>query len=273
MSVIAEELVKSIRALPKEDRVPVIRSILVSAKGDVEPRVTRAEERLKAGGMDATDALVEALNTVLHEPGGDRIVKALAYAGAATTTATKGGDVKDIEQKFAMVLSRAEKVDLEDEEGLAFWGTIIAAAAAVIGAATSGIAAAVRKARNRRRTLKLRLTPLSTEEITDIVVITANTHATFESAIPEILGLIAGMRADRVKFLLDPTTDDTRPGGRKAGSVVNEYRDVRDAFNARRREVNALIAAEKRRKNLIYGGAATGGVAILGVMIVLARRK
>ncbi len=225
-----------------------------------------------ARGIDYSDAFVDALNEVLHEPGGSRIVKAIAYAGASTTTVTKGGNVEDIEKKFATVLSRADKVDLEDEEGLAFVEWIVAAAAAIIGAATSGIAAAVRKARNRRRTLKKKLTPLTQEEITDIVTIAAASHTTFEAATPEILGQIATIRADRVKFLLDPAKDNPKKGI-KAGSKVNEYRDVRDAFIARRQYVDSLIAAEKRRKNMVYGGAAAGGAVILGVMLFVSRRK
>jgi hypothetical protein len=251
--------------------VPVIRSILISAKGDIEARVTKEEKHLTAQGLEPTDALVQALSNVLHEPGGDRIVRVIAAAGAAETTSTKGGDHKDISNKFAQVLSRADKVDLDDEEGLAFIGTIIAAAAAVIGAATAGIAAAVRKARARRSKLKKTLTPLNAEEIEDIVTIAASTHATFESALMEITGLIAESREGRTKFLLDPAKDNPKKGI-KAGSKVNEYRDVRDAFIAKRRAIEELIAADKRRKNLIYGGAAAGGVAILGVMFVLSRR-
>ena len=142
MASVAEELINTLKKMPREDRVPVIKAILQAAGRDVEARVLQREQGLRERGDDPKTALVNALEDTIQEPGGERILKVLAFAAsreAAKQGLIKPSQVDQIAKQYEGSLRRQEHLVVDG--GLGFVGTIITAAAAVLSLAASGISA------------------------------------------------------------------------------------------------------------------------------------
>jgi hypothetical protein len=260
---VVDDLVKAVYLLPdEEDRSSVILSILRSAGGDLEGRFVAARKMLVDTGASPRDALTEALNLVIRGPDGEKILRVIGSAAAieaANTGIIDKQQVAGVSKQYADTLIGSEAGAKPGELG--FIGTIIAAAAAIGTLATKGIAAAVHKARSRRRRLKARMTPLDTEEALVIAQATAPRYATFEEAQGAILDMIAEKRYGRHGWLLDPASGASR------GSVINEYRDVKRVWLQVREQINANIRAAQQKKQRIVGLAAVvGGVIVIGAV-------
>lgn len=268
MSIVADKLIEAVRALPKDERIPVVRSILKSAGPGVEERVLVSEERFKAEGHSPTVALVSALDEALSSDDGLNIIKVIASAGAqelADQGKIPAGDAPMKAREYTSMMAQLEQVGGRDE-GLGWVATLIAAIAAIVSAAASGIASAVRKAKARRRALKRRMTPVSQTEINQLIEATISSFNTFREAEPTILELIIRVREGRTGWLLDPAT------GEDKGMIVNERESVRRPWNAQKRVLAAQQQAEQARKNLTYGLAAAAGAAVLvGVVSLIAK--
>lgn len=270
--MIAEELVKTLRALPREERKPVIQSILKSAGSDIEERVLEKEAKLQAFGVEPKDALVEALADTMHGPDGINILKVIASAGAIGEAAQgkiPKDKVKEKAREYTRTLSKAENVK---DDGMGFVTAIVSAALAVVTAAVRLISAAVKKMKARRRTLKLRLTPLNSEETANIVqtiapsLVNIPTRQAWIAAQEGILRMIGEIREGRMGYLMDPST------GASMGSRVNEMRGVKNAFFQVHSTLRAQVLADKRKKQLIAGSlVAVSAVGAIGATAYLTK--
>jgi hypothetical protein len=265
--MIAEELIKAIRALAPEDRVPVIRSILRSAGPGMEELVLKHERRYKAQGLDPTEALISALEVVITAPWGGNILRVIASA-AAIGARDKGIVARENLHEAAREYARVLTESAGQPDNLGFVAELIAAGAAIISIATSAITAAVHKVRQRRRKLKRRLTAVSRQEAEEIIAIVVRRHPTYASAEDEILENIAQIREGRRAYLLDPAT------GTNAGSKVNERRMFVEIWQPARAAIVAQIQAEQRKKSLLLGGAATvASVFLVGGVVIITRNR
>ena len=262
---VAEELVSALRKMPREDRIPTIKLLLQASGPGIEERVLQHEQALKDKGDDPKTALVTALEKTIHEPGGHKILDVIATAAAREVVdqgLARPDQVEVLTRQFEGSLRQEEGIQ---DEGLGFIGAIIAAAAAVVSIAASGISSAIKRAKARRRLLKAKLTPLKSDEIANIVQATAPSlvgmpsREAFLAAQERIQSMIGDIREGRTDYLLDPAT------GSRAGSRVNEYRDIRDAFyDVHSRARNALIEDQQKKKALVGAAAAVGGAALIG---------
>lgn len=256
MSIVADALIDKLLELPTEDRVPVLKSILISADPKAERWVQQKAVHLQEQGYEARDALSEAFAQVLHGPMGGKIIDVMA-SGAARGAVEMGVatniDAHALAQNYSRVLSKAEQRDTGRDEGLGIAGTIIAAATAVISILTNVIGAAVRKVRARRAALARRLTPLNDNEIQEIVAATlvrGGRPRAYREAEGDILSLIAELREGRTSYLLDPTTGDN------IGSTVNERQAIVAVYAEQRRVAVAQLRAAQTQQRIIYGGVA-----------------
>jgi len=256
MSVVADTLIDKLLELPVEDRIPVLKSILISADPGVERWVQQKAKQLQEQGYGARDALSEAFTYALHGPMGEKIINVMASGaarGAVETGAAPTLDVHVVAKQYSKILSSAEQRDTSRDEGLGIAGTIIAAATAVISILTNVIGAAVRKVRARRAALQLRLTPLNDNEIQELVAATlvrGGRPRAYREAEGDILSLIAEIRGGRTSYLLDPASGDN------IGSSINERRDIVAVYAEQRRVAIAQLQAAQFQQRVIYGGVA-----------------
>jgi len=280
--MLGQEFLDKLWDLPVLDRVAVVQVVLRQAGRDVEQTVLRRQERLVARGVAPHDSWVSAFETALREPGGDRILRVLAKAGAEG--AVERGLISPQKEnkaasRFHSILREAD--DMEPQEGLGWVEAVVDIASQVLTLGIGAIIEAVHKAREKRRAFKAEMTPLNDEENAQVAALVASEYASFEEGEVAATGYISQIRSGRPDYLVQPKKGMLNKEGKQdkpEGKVVNERKRLKDAFKrvrtavVERQEMDFHLAQALRRKKetMIGGGLAAGGVVgLLALYLVL----